>query len=324
MQALLLDNGAARLTRVDDPRPAPGEALIQVRLTGLCRTDLELARGYMDFSGIPGHEFVGEVVQVNRPDGFPGGEWMGRRVVGEINAGCGRCAWCRGGLERHCPDRTVLGLAGRSGSLAEYLTLPLSNLHPVPGGVSDRAAVFTEPLAAALEILEQAHVPPGARVLVVGDGKLGLLAARVLQIHGCELLCLGSHEAKLDLLRRWGLRALHHQNFAGKRDFDLAVEASGSPGGFETARAALKPRGTLVLKSTYHGALTLNAALLVIDEITVLGSRCGPFAPALRLLEAGLVAVEELVSAAYPLSRAEEAFEHAARPEALKVLVTVP
>jgi len=302
------------------PRPQAGEALIKVRLAGICRTDLEIARGYMSFTGIPGHEFVGEVAQLNATDSGRQAEWIGKRVVGEINCGCGQCDFCRSGLERHCPQRTVLGILGRDGALAQYLTLPLRNLHPVPDESSDQSAVFTEPLAAALEILEQVRIQPDSRILVIGDGKLGLLVARVMQIHGCILLCLGTDGRKMGILKQWGVEAIHHSIFQPDgRDF--AIEASGSPDGFGLALKALMPRGTLILKSTYHGSLILDAAPLVINEITVIGSRCGPFAPALKLLAQRLIPSDDLITAVYPFREMLKAFEHASQPEAMKVLV---
>lgn len=313
MKALVLDDGI-HWRDVDDARPSPGEALIKVRLAGICRTDLEIARGYMNFVGVLGHEFVGEVVECEE------GGWLGKRVVGEINCGCGSCSLCLSGMERHCPDRTVLGIQGRSGSLAEYLTLPVKNLHVVPDAVDDRAAVFTEPLAAALEILEQVRIRPDDRVLVIGDGKLGLLVARVLQIHGCKLLCVGSHGNKMKILDEWGLKSVHYKDYRTEL-FDVVIEASGSPHGFLTALTSTRPRGTLILKSTYHSALTFDVAPLVVNEIAVTGSRCGPFGPALRLLEQNLLPVQRLISRIYPANEAEAAFDHAAQPGALKVLI---
>jgi threonine dehydrogenase-like Zn-dependent dehydrogenase len=320
MLALLLEQGEIRLGQVGMPKPEPGEALIKVRLAGICRTDLELVKGYMAFTGIPGHEFVGEVVDLPASDRCERLDLMGKRVVGEINCGCGSCDLCHAGLQRHCLRRTVLGIQDRNGALAEYLTLPVENLHLVPDSVEDRATVFTEPLAAALEILEQVHLQPGTRALVIGDGKLGLLTARVLQIHGCDLLVLGSHDNKLAILRRGGIAAIHYRDYQPDAR-DLVVEVSGTPSGFATAVSALKPRGTLVLKSTYHGVLMVEAAQLVINEITVVGSRCGPFAPALQLLEQKLIDTDSLVTAVYPAREMESAFARAARPESLKVLV---
>ena len=302
------------------PQPRAGEALIKVRLAGICRTDLEIAKGYMSFAGIPGHEFVGEVARLNEADMGREAGWIGQRIMGEINCGCGQCEICRSGLERHCPQRTILGIQGRNGALAEYLTLPLRNLHPIPDELSDQSAVFTEPLAAALEILEQVRIEPGSRVLVIGDGKLGLLVARVMQIHGCKLLCLGADSRKMGILKQWGIEAIHHSAYkADSRDF--VVEASGRPEGFNLALSAIKPRGTLILKSTYHGSLNLDAASLVINEIAVIGSRCGPFVPALNLLAQKRIPTDDLVTATYPAHDMLKAFDHASQPEALKVLI---
>lgn len=340
MRALWLENGVARL-RDDVPVPEPpsGDALVRVTLAGICHTDLELIRGYYPYTGVLGHEFVGvvEAVEAVAPadlkDLVPRTpELVGRRVVGEINAVCGDCRHCRAGRSTHCERRTVLGIVDRNGAFAEYLTLPLVNLHPVPDGLPDEAAVFTEPLAAALEILEQVSVRPEDRVLVVGDGKLGQLVARVLGRIGCELLVLGRHERKLALLEEAGIAAAKAPNSrataastqsAGIKagSFDLAVECTGNPSGFAVARHALRPRGTLVLKSTYAGALELDISSIVVDEITLVGSRCGPFPPALKLLEEGRVEVEPLVDARYSLAEAEEALEHAERAGTLKVLL---
>ncbi len=314
------DPPLGRLRELELPFPLPGEALIRVRLAGICRTDQELLKGYLKFQGVPGHEFVGEVVEVaacSRPEASA---WMGKRVVGEINCGCGDCIWCQSGRARHCPARTVLGIHKRNGCFAEFLTLPVANLHLVPEAVSDQQAVFTEPLAAALEIFEQAHLRPGAKTLVVGDGKLGLLISRILQLHGCEVCAVGSHEAKLAVLRDWNIPALQVREFKAS-GFEVAVEASGSPTGFQLALSALQPRGTLILKSTYHSRLELDEASLVINEITVIGSRCGPFAPALRWLEQGLIPVEALISRTFPRREIETAITYAALPESLKVLV---
>jgi threonine dehydrogenase-like Zn-dependent dehydrogenase len=314
--AIWLEDGRL-VVRHDIPPPEPprGETLIRVLIAGICNTDLELVRGYHPYTGILGHEFVGIVER--GPEG-----WMGRRVVGEINASCGRCRECSAGRPRHCRSRTVLGIEDRPGAFAEYLTLPASNLHTVPNEVSTEAAVFTEPLAAALEIQEQVAVAPTDRVLVVGDGKLGLLVAQSLAATGCELLVIGRHQAKLELLRARGVRT----GLTGEAEpasFDVAVECTGNPEGFETARAALRPRGTLVMKSTYAGRLTVDASALVVDEITLVGSRCGPFEPALRLLREGGVDVMPLVHARYPLQEGVAAFEHAEHPGVLKVLLEV-
>lgn len=314
MKGLWLDRDGFRLRDdLDRPEPRPGEALVRVVRAGICNTDLELIRGYYPYNGILGHEFVGVVEE--------GPETLrGRRVCGEINAVCGACRACRSGRPTHCEDRTVLGIVDRDGAFAEYLALPAENLHPVPDVVSTDAATFTEPLAAALEIREQVRVRPADRVLVVGDGKLGQLIARSLAPTGCDLDVVGRHERKLDLLRNHGIDTVAADSLE-ERAYDLAVECTGNDAGFETARRALRPRGTLVMKSTYAGRLTIDAAAVVVDELTLVGSRCGPFPPALALLARSAVEVEDLVDARYPLDEAEAAIQHATRPGVLKVLL---
>ena len=321
MQALYLDHSLS-LREMPRPTPLPGEALVRVTLAGICNTDVELAAGYMAFQGVPGHEFVGVV------EAAPDPAWLGARVVGEINANCGECETCRAGRPTHCPHRTTLGIAGRHGAFAEYLTLPLHLLHRVPDGVPDEKAVFTEPLAAALEILQQVHLRATDRVVVLGDGKLGLLIAQVLALTGADVTAIGRHPGKLAILAGRGIRtALHGEGVAPGAD--VVVEATGSVHGFRQARGLTRPRGTLVLKSTFAGDLApllsgdgLNLfSALVVDEITLVGSRCGPFAPALRLLAEDRVDVLSLVHARYPLADALAAFEHAQRPGVLKVLL---
>jgi threonine dehydrogenase-like Zn-dependent dehydrogenase len=316
MRALLLDDGLLLVEDYPTPEPPPGEALIRVGLAGVCNTDLELVEGYMQFHGVPGHEFVGVVEQAPGAD-----EWEGHRVVGEINAACGACSACRAGRPTHCPHRTTLGIAGRDGAFAEHLTLPIHNLHPVPDSISDEAAVFVEPLAAACEILQQVHVRPTDRVVVLGDGKLGLLCAQALALTGCDLTALGHHREKLELLAQRGIPTVVGGEDPVEAGADLVVEATGCPEGYAAARRLVRPRGTIVLKSTYHGVVDADLTMAVVDEITLVGSRCGPFAPALRLLERRLVDVTPMVQARYPLSEALAAFEHAARPGTLKVLV---
>ena len=326
MHALVYDGEALRL-REDYPRPGPppGEALVRVRLAGICNTDLEIVRGYMGFRGVLGHEFVGTVEEC-----AAGSEarseaeclMIGQRVVGEINAYCGECSTCRAGRPTHCPNRTTLGIWGRDGAFAEYLTLPVRNLHRVPDTISDEEAVFTEPLAAALEILEQVHLRPTDRVVVLGDGKLGLLVAQALALTGCDLLAVGRHREKLAILARRGIPTALEAEAEGLAA-DVVVECTGRPEGFAAARRILRPRGTLVLKSTYHGYVEADLTGLVVDEITLVGSRCGPFPPALRLLQRGLVDVRSLISAVYPLAQGVEAFARAAEPGVLKVLLRV-
>jgi threonine dehydrogenase-like Zn-dependent dehydrogenase len=316
MQGLWLEDGELRW-REDLPVPErpPGETLVRVLRAGICNTDLELVRGYYPYAGIPGHEFVGRVVE--GPE-----ELAGKRVVGEINAVCHQCESCREGRSSHCENRTVLGIVGRDGAFAEYLTLPVENLHQVPGEISTEAATFVEPLAAALEIQEQVTVGSGARVVVVGDGKLGQLIAQTLSLTGCELTVIGRHRSKLELLSARGIATAGRVELEPGR-FDVAVECTGNAEGFALARRALRPRGTLVLKSTYAGELTVDVSSVVVDEITLVGSRCGPFAPALDLLAKGEVDVEPLIQARYRLQEGLEAFAHAARPGVLKVLVEI-
>lgn len=314
MLALWLEN--RNLTLRDDleaPLVAPDEALVRVSCAGVCNTDLELMRGYYPFTGIPGHEFVGVVEQGPA-------ELQGRRVVGEINAACGECATCRAGRRTHCERRTVLGIVGRHGAFAEYLALPSVNLHLVPDEVSDDVAVFTEPLAAALEIQEQIDITRDDRVLIAGDGKLGQLIARTLAPTGCELRVIGRRPEKLALLERAGIRgATEDETEPGS--FDIAIECTGNPDGFDLARRALRPRGTLVLKSTYARKLTFDAAALVVDEITLVGSRCGPFGPALQMLSEGTIDPLPLIHGRYPLEHGIAAFERAGEADTLKILV---
>jgi threonine dehydrogenase-like Zn-dependent dehydrogenase len=318
MRALRFENGRLGVGEVDAPA-REGEALVRVRLAGVCNTDLEIARGYAGFEGTLGHEFVGVV---ERAPGAP--ELEGRRVVGEINAGCGRCHWCRAGDSRHCPERTVLGIHGRDGAFAEYLRLPAANLLPVPDEVPDARAVFTEPLAAACAVAERVRFEPETRVAVVGDGKLGLLCAQALKATtGAGVTLVGRHDAKLDVARSRGVRALKTEELPAsyERAFDVTVEASGSPAGLETALRLLRPRGTLVLKSTFHGTTELNAASVVVDEISIVGSRCGRFRPALELLRRDAVEVDALVHEEFPLSEGVRAMKRAAEPGVLKVLL---
>jgi alcohol dehydrogenase len=295
------------------PQVTAGESLVRVRRAGVCNTDLEILKGYLGFHGVLGHEFVGIVES---------GEMKGERVVGEINAYCGECTTCSRGDESHCPNRTTLGIANRDGALAEYLVLPTRNLHLVPDSVGDREAVFVEPLAAACEITDRLHVRPTDRVCVIGDGKLGLLVAQVLSLTGCELIAVGHHPDKLMILKMRGITTAEPGGVEGM--FDLVVDCTGSPGGLEEALRLTRPRGTLVLKSTFHGAVEMAFARTVVDEISIVGSRCGPFAAALRLLEKDLVDVDSLVAAEFPVERGVEAIECARTPGMLKVQVTMP
>ena len=315
MNALWLEDRNLSLRDIPVPDAAAvGEALIRVRLSGICGTDLELTRGYYPYTGVLGHEFVGDVVDA------PDAEWVGKRVVGEINAACGTCATCRAGRPTHCESRSVLGIVGRDGVHAEYTSLPLSNLHRVPESVSDDAAVFTEPLAAALEILEQVHIAPTDRVLLVGAGRLGQLIAQVLALTGADLQVVARHALQRALLGARDIDAIAEQDIEARR-YDVVVEATGSPDGLDLARRALRPRGTLVLKSTYAGEVTVDLSGLVVDEITIVGSRCGPFAPALRLLERGDVDPTMLIAERFPLDAGVDAFARAAERGVMKVLL---
>jgi len=316
VRALWLAGRALRLR--DDlplPDPPPGEALVRVRLAGVCNTDLELVRGYTPYTGVPGHEFVGVV------EASPGApDWVGRRVVGEINAACGRCPTCLAGRRTHCERRSVLGILARDGAFATHLCLPAENLHAVPADLPDDVAVFAEPTAAAFEIQEQVRVSPGDRVVVIGAGKLGNLVAQTLAARGCRLLAVGRSPRSLGILSGRGVETATADGIRG-READLVVECTGNPEGLDLARRAVRPRGTIVLKSTYHGRAAIDMAPFVVDEITLVGSRCGPFRPALSALARGDVDPRPLVEARYPLAEAVAAFDHAGRPGALKVLV---
>lgn len=313
MRALAFDGQRAALVERPDPKPSPDEALVRVSLAGVCRTDLELVRGYLGFRGVLGHEFTGRVL-----DGPA--EWRDQRVVGEINFSCGRCPTCARGLRRHCPERRVMGIHQADGAFAETVLVPVENLHRVPDDVPDERAVFTEPLAAAFEVLAQVEVPAGVPALVLGDGKLGLLLAQVLHDAGARVTAVGRHREKLAVLAARGIETAACAEFRGER-VPLVVEATGTLSGFRRALELVEPRGTLVLKSTVAAREPLDLAPLVIHEVTVVGSRCGPFPPALEALAAGRIDVDSLVSERIPLAHAPLALEHAARPGALKILI---
>ena len=314
MLALRVEKGL-KLKNIEKPN-VPEEALVRVRLSGICNTDLEIARGYAGFKGTIGHEFVGVV------EDSTNGALVGRRVVGEINAGCGKCDLCRAGDSRHCPLRTVLGIVGRDGAHAEFLQLPIENLFPVPKNVVDEHAVFTEPLAAACGILERVSIAKSDRVAVIGDGKLGLLCAQVLALTGASLLLVGKHSSKLRIAERRGIETASPKQAARQhRQFDIVVEASGAAAGFSLALDLLRPKGQLVLKSTFHGQTELDAARIVVDEISIVGSRCGRFTPALDLLKKGAIDVDSLISEEYPLANGVHAMRRAAARGVLKVLL---
>jgi len=313
MRALTWDGVAARVVERPPPEPRPGEALVGVRVAGICNTDLEITRGYMGFRGTLGHEFVGMV-----HDGPP--EWRGRRVVGEINFACGTCAWCVRRLGRHCPTRRVMGILDADGAFAELVSVPVANLHAVPDTVTDEAAVFVEPLAAAFEILEQVHITAEHDCLVFGDGKLGLLIAQVLQQTGARVLAVGKHPDHLAWLARRGIDTVTLDAWR-PTPADIVVEATGSAATLAVALAATKPRGTLVLKSTVADPTPVPFATVVINEICVVGSRCGPFEPAVRALAAGAVEVTGLIAARRPLAEGVAALGEAASRGTLKVLL---
>ncbi len=313
MRALYLQNSLV-LKEISVPVFHENEALVKVKSAGICNTDLELVKGYMGFEGVLDHEFVGVVEKAAEQ------KWVGKRVCGEINFGCGECFYCKSGLSRHCPKRTVLGILNQNGAFAEYVVLPIKNLHEIPQSIANPSAVFVEPLAAALEILEQIQVKPNQEVVVIGDGKLGLLICQVLQLTGCKLKLVGKHPNKLSLAQSWGVKT-RKLNEMGDHKVDIVVEASGSPSGFSTAMQLVRPRGVLVLKSTYKENLELDAAPIVIDEITIIGSRCGPFASAIRTLENNLVKVAGLIDQIYPFSQALQAFGHAKQRDSMKIIL---
>ncbi|ESQ14343.1 MAG: alcohol dehydrogenase catalytic domain-containing protein [Thiohalocapsa sp. PB-PSB1] len=315
MKALWLNQQPGLRMDVPLPIPSTGEALVRVRLAGVCATDLALLRGYQPFRGILGHEFVGEIVAAADAP-----ERVGKRVVGEINIACGQCHECRAGRSSHCEQRRVAGIRDHDGVFAEFVCLPLRNLHQVPETVADRMAVFVEPLAAALEIMQQIPIAPRQSVLLVGAGRLGQLIARVLHLSGCELAVVARHRAQRALLETVGIPWISEDAVPAARA-ELVVEATGSPDAFALARRAVRPGGTILLKSTYPGLLQVDFSSLVVDEISLVGSRCGPFPAALRLLAAGLVDPTPLIAASFPLAQAELALERAAEPGVMKVLI---
>jgi alcohol dehydrogenase len=323
--AITRRNGIA-IVQKPVPRLKPGWALVRVRIAGICNTDIEILRGYHDFHGTLGHEFVGEVVRVARAKDRG---WVGRRVVGEINLACAGlgfrkpCSYCRRGIPTHCARRRVLGIIGHDGAFAEYLALPMVNLHRVPAGIPDEAAVFTEPLAAACEILEQVNIREHREAAVIGDGKLAQLIARVLRAAGLRIIMIGKHEGKLRLARLADIAAVKVASSRARRSnqFSLVVEATGSPSGLALAQRITVPRGTVVLKSTFHGAADVETWPIVVKELTVIGSRCGPFSPALSLLSSGRVDPRPLISRVFSLEDAAKAIRYAQQPDVMKVLL---
>jgi threonine dehydrogenase-like Zn-dependent dehydrogenase len=311
MLSVHLENGRVEVRKQAAPRVPKGFARIRMLAAGICSTDLELQRGYYGFSGTPGHEFVGELED-------------GTRVAGEINLACGHCDWCARGLGRHCPHRTVLGIVQHPGAFREYLTLPVGNLHRMPKSIATEHAVFIEPVAAACEILDQIRIARDTQVAVLGDGKLGLLIAQVLQAHGAKVLLLGRHRDKMRLVEWSGVTTQILGVKLPERAFPIVVDATGSSDGLRSAIAMCEPRGTVVMKSTVHGLVPIDTAPAIVNEITLVGSRCGRFEPAIRLLASGKVRVADLISEQFPLDRAPQAFERAATKGILKVLLRPP
>ena len=317
MKAVVFDNGLRLDNNYPMPEPKKGEALIKVNTIGICNTDYEITLGYMGYKGILGHEFTGVVEKAENKD------LIGKRVVGEINCGCGECEWCAQGLERHCFNRTTLGIWKREGCFAEYVSLPEKNLLVIPDNVSDEEAVFTEPLAAALEILEQVHIPPYKKVIVLGDEQLVLIIALALSAEGINITLVGKHEEKLKIAAEQGVKTKLLSELKIEKAYDFVVEATGSISGFETSVALTKPRGTLILKSTIAASKEFNLAPIVVDEITIVGSRCGQFAPALRMLEQKRIDVKPLISDIFDIDASIAAFERNKEKSSVKVLVKV-
>lgn len=317
MKAVVFDKELKLVNDYKKPEPKAGEALIKVTMAGVCNTDYEITKGYMGYVGVLGHEFVGVVEEINGSDK----SLLSKRVVGEINCGCNNCEWCYQGLQRHCPNRQTLGIWQKDGCFSEYLCMPLDTLLEVPDNVTDEQAVFVEPLAAACEIVEQLHIPPFKKVIVLGDGKLGLTIALTLNALNLNVVLVGKHQNKLDIASAQGVNTMLLNNLKIEKAYDVVVEATGSISGFETALNLTKPRGVLVLKSTVAASKEFNLAPIVIDEITVLGSRCGQFAPALKLLKDKKIDFTPLISAVYPIDKALEAFEANKQKDTLKVLM---
>jgi len=315
MLAVCLENGGVETVAVELPQRPEGFALLRLLCAGICNTDLELQRGYYGFAGTPGHEFVAEVVEADTR------ALLGKRVVGEINLACGCCDWCRRGLGRHCPHRTVLGIVNQPGAFEEFFVLPERNLHVLPDEIPAERAVFAEPLAAACEILDQVAIPPCSPVAVVGDGKLGLLIAQVLNVHGYLVHQFGRHSGKLRIAAAAGVATELAGESLPAAAYDWVVEATGNPEALRRAVAMTRPRGTLILKSTVHGLVGVDTASIIVNELTVVGSRCGRLEAALPLLHHGLIRVEEMVAGRYPLADAPRAFAHAAARGVLKILL---
>jgi alcohol dehydrogenase len=317
MRALVLDQSLRFDARYTEPRADGPDALIKVRLAGICSTDLELARGYMNFRGVLGHEFVGEVVRCSDKP------WVGKRVCGEINCVCGKCDLCLAGLSNHCRNRSVLGIYNHDGVFADFCRLPSANLHVLPDTLEDEQAVFVEPLAAAYQVTKQVALDSRKWVTVLGDGRLGLLVAQVLRNAGCPVRVLGKHPEKMRLCDRWQIRSRLVHEIVPRHDQDVVVECTGTPEGLETALRLVRPRGTVVLKSTFATGKPVNLAPAVVDEVTILGSRCGPFREAILALSEKSVDVTSLIHRRLKLEQGVEAMELASRPDVLKVLLAM-
>jgi len=315
MKALVLNQGKLCLKHVPDPVPSSGEGLVKILKVGICNTDLEMVKGYMPFSGILGHEFVGRVEEA------PERKWIGQRIVSEINISCRTCAFCFRGETKHCPSRQVLGISKKDGVFAEYITLPMKNFYKLPENVSTSDGVFTEPLAAALEILEQVRITRETRVLVLGDGKLGMLIAQVLGLESDAVSCVGKHERHLKLLEKHGIQTALKGD-ALEPGFPLVIEATGNEEGLNEALRMVRPKGTVVLKSTFRGESSLDVSKVVVDEIHLIGSRCGPFPKAVDLLHSKRIDVQDMMDGDFPLEHFHDAFQLAKKPGALKVLLT--
>jgi threonine dehydrogenase-like Zn-dependent dehydrogenase len=317
MRALVFDRSLAFNSRQAEPNASGGDTLLRVRQAGVCATDLEIVKGYMNFHGVLGHEFVADVVE------SPDKQLIGQRVAGEINIVCGRCDLCLSGLSTHCRNRAVLGILNHDGAFADFVRLPAANLHVLPSGIDDDAAVFVEPLAAAFQILKQIKLDSRKFVTVLGDGRLGLLVAQVLRETGCPIRVIGRHPQKLALCEKWSIRARPLSDIAPRHDQDVVVDCTGSAAGLELALQMVRPRGTIVLKSTVAAGKAINLAPLVIDEIQIIGSRCGPFREAIRALAEKRIDVTSLIHRRMKLEQGVEAMELAARPGVLKVLLTM-
>lgn len=312
MKALYFD-GTKMVFDKSYPTPESNESLVKVNLAGICGTDLEIMRGYMKYRGVLGHEFVGTVVQSENK------ELIGKRVVGEINAGCKKCDSCLKGMERHCPNRTVLGILNRDGAFAEFLTLPNDNLHVIPDSITDSQAVFVEPLAAAFEILEQIQLKSSWKVAVVGDGRLAQLILQVLKLNCPNVTCFAHHEEKLKSAKRLGIKIKVEAD--DKTSFDLVVEATGSNSGFSDSMSIVKPRGTIILKSTIASRENLDLTPAVVNEVTLVGSRCGLFKPAIDALATNIISVNDMIDSTFSLEDFSKAIEHARKPDTLKVFL---